>query len=197
MAEIIHRGSYTLTEWRNARQIEELPSSRQQTHQDRVRWQRPPNSFVKYNVDASFSEHYNRVGIGMCLRDEFGMFIGAKTIWLQPIMSVDIGEALRLQAAMEWVRELEFKKVICCLDSKGVVDSLNSQVRDDTKLGSILARCRVNLSGFCNNSYVEFSTREANMVAHELAKVAIYNASSHLYFDILDCIDPLIFNEMN
>jgi len=35
------------------------------------------------------------------------------------------------------------------------------------------------------------------MIAHELAKTAIYNVSSHLYFDIPDCIDPLIFNEMN
>jgi len=119
-------GVTCLIEWRNARQIGELPSSRQQTHQDRVRWKRPPNSFVKCNVDASFSEHYSRVGIEMCLRDELGMFIGAKTIWLQPIMPVDIGEALGLLAAMEWVRELEFKKVIFCLDSKGVVDSLNS-----------------------------------------------------------------------
>jgi len=67
-----------------------------------VRRQRPPNSFVKCNIDASFSEHYNRVGIGTCLRDELGMFIGAKTIWLQLIVPVDIGEALRLLAAMEW-----------------------------------------------------------------------------------------------
>jgi hypothetical protein len=78
-----------------------------------------------------------------------------------------------------------------------VVDSLNSQVRDDTELGSILARCRVHLFSICNNSYVKFSRREANMVAHELAKAAVYNDSSHLYFDIPDCINPLIFNEMN
>ncbi|AET04041.1 hypothetical protein MTR_8g079540 [Medicago truncatula] len=111
---------------------EELPSSWQQTHQDRVRWQQPPNSFVKCNVDASFSEHYNRVGIGMCLRDEFCMFVGAKMIWLQPIMLVDTGEALGLLAALEWARELEFKKIIFCLNSKGVVASCNSHVRDDT-----------------------------------------------------------------
>jgi len=37
---------------------------------------------------------------------------------------------------------------------------------------------------------------EANMVGHNLAKVAIYNTSSQLYFDIPPCIDSLIFNEM-
>lgn len=95
--------------------------------------------------------------VGTRLRDEFDMFMGAKTIWLQPIMSIDKGEALELLAVMEWVRELEFKKVIVCLDSKVVVDSFNTHVRDDTELGSILARCRVNLSDIRNNSYVEFS----------------------------------------
>jgi len=41
----------------------------------------------------------------------FDMFMGAKTIWLQQIMSIDKGEALEL-LAMEWVRELEFKKLL-------------------------------------------------------------------------------------
>ncbi|AES72451.1 hypothetical protein MTR_3g090920 [Medicago truncatula] len=109
------------------------------------------------------------------------MFMGAKTIWLQPIMSIDKGEALELLAAMKWVRELEFKKIIVY----------------DAELGSILARCRVNLSDIRNNSYVDFSKRDANMIAHNLAKATIYNDNSHLYFDIYDCIIPLNFNEMN
>lgn len=33
--------------------------------------------------------------------------------------------------------------------------------------------------------------RESNMAAH------IYNVSSHLYFNIPACIDPLIFNEID
>jgi len=59
-------------------------------------WQRPPNSFVKCNVDASFSRYHNRMGVKTCLRDEFDIFMRAKTIWLQPIMSANIGEALGL-----------------------------------------------------------------------------------------------------
>jgi hypothetical protein len=57
-------------------------------------WQRPPPGFVKCNVDASFSKPLNKVGIGMCLRDEFGMYMGAKTMWFQPLMDVRIGEAV-------------------------------------------------------------------------------------------------------
>jgi hypothetical protein len=35
------------------------------------------------------------------------------------------------------------------------------------------------------------------MVVHNLAKTAIHNASSYLYFVIPHCIDSLILNEMN
>jgi hypothetical protein len=99
----------------------------------------------------------------MSLRDKFGMFMLAKTTWLQLIMIVEIGEALGLLAAMDWVNKLVFERVIFCLDSKAVVDSFISGARDNTELGSILARCRVSLSDICNNSNVELSEREANM----------------------------------
>ncbi|PNY12478.1 ribonuclease H, partial [Trifolium pratense] len=127
-AEIIHIGSSLLSEWRNARRIEEQTSLIARTNRDSLKWKRPPHGFFKCNVDGSFSEYHNRVGIGMCLRDEFGMFVGAKIIWLHQIMSVVIGEASGLLAATEWVKELEFEKVIFCMDSKVVVDSLNSHV---------------------------------------------------------------------
>lgn len=51
-----------------------------------VRWIKPPLGFVKCKVDASFSLDTNQVGIGMCLRDEEGTFVGAKSfislVWL-------------------------------------------------------------------------------------------------------------------
>lgn len=37
----------------------------------------------------------------MCLRDEFDMPMEDKNIWLQPIMSADIREALGLLEAMQ------------------------------------------------------------------------------------------------
>jgi len=65
MEEIIHRGNCILTKWWNARQIEERSSSRQQSHQDRLSWQRPPNSFVKCDDDTSFTEYHNTLGVGI------------------------------------------------------------------------------------------------------------------------------------
>jgi len=47
------------------------------------------------------------------------------------------------------------------------------------------------------NSHAEFSKREANVVAHHLAKAIIYSASSQVYFDIPTCIYSSLFNEMS
>jgi hypothetical protein len=41
------------------------------------------------------------VRIGICLRDGCGMFLGAKTMWLELVMSVTIGEALGLLVAID------------------------------------------------------------------------------------------------
>jgi len=46
-----------------------------------VSWQKPASGRLKCNVDASFSEALNCVGFGLCIRDENGNFIKAKTLW--------------------------------------------------------------------------------------------------------------------
>ncbi|AES96841.1 hypothetical protein MTR_5g042170 [Medicago truncatula] len=43
-------------------------------------WQRPQQVRLKYNVDASFSQAGNRTCIGMCVRDDDGAFVLAKTM---------------------------------------------------------------------------------------------------------------------
>jgi hypothetical protein len=40
-----------------------------------------PHPLIMSNViDSPFSEQFNKVGIGLCLRDEFGMFMGANAL---------------------------------------------------------------------------------------------------------------------
>jgi len=62
---------------------------------------------MKCNIDASFPNHDNRVGIGTCIRDDEGTFVLAKTKWFKPKCDVHIGEALGLLSALYWVHELQ------------------------------------------------------------------------------------------
>jgi len=75
-------------------------------NRDRIKWQCPSQNSIKCNVDAPFSEYHNTVRIGICLRDGCGMFLGEKSMWLEPVMSVAIGEVLGLLVAIDWVEEL-------------------------------------------------------------------------------------------
>jgi len=55
--------------------------------------------------------------------------------------------------------------------------------------------CRQLFDNSFQNSHVEFNRRQANGVAHELARVAPSNASSHVYDNVPSCISFLIDNE--
>jgi hypothetical protein len=59
-------------------------------------WQPPSIGRFKCNVDAAFSEKFQRTGIGICLRDDSGTFVLAKVMHFDYLCLVDVGEALRL-----------------------------------------------------------------------------------------------------
>jgi hypothetical protein len=46
------------------------------------------------------------------------------------------------------------------------------------------------------NSRVEFNRRQANEVAHALARVVPYSASPTIYIDVPPCIERFIVNDM-
>ncbi|KAK2375403.1 hypothetical protein QL285_076294 [Trifolium repens] len=65
--------------------------------------------------------------LGMCIRDDEGRFVLAKTIWKSPICNVDLGEALSLLYAIRWVQELQLVNVDFAMDSKTVVDQFHAK----------------------------------------------------------------------
>jgi hypothetical protein len=139
-------------------------------HQDLTKWQYPPHNFINFikcNIDVSFSTDHNWVEIGVCLCGEFGMLMGAKTLWLQQILRWTWRSLGHFSINGEGLG-ISFRASSVLLRLK-VVDSFNSGVRDDTKLGSILTSCRALLLFLCNNSYRVFK-RDTNKVAHNHAK---------------------------
>ncbi|GAU43479.1 hypothetical protein TSUD_244010 [Trifolium subterraneum] len=106
-----------LQEWNTVRNIAATPVSNQQPDAACI-WRKPSAGHVKCNVDASFLRHNNKVGICICIRDDQGAFILAKTEWFSLKSEVHTGEALGLLAALNWVHELNLGPVEFELDSK-------------------------------------------------------------------------------
>jgi hypothetical protein len=191
---VFSRAVTNLNDWRA---VHIIRGDMREIHGDREhKWKKPINGRVKCKIDASFSPNLNRVGIGICIRDEFGIYALAKYDQYSPICDVRIGEALGLLSTLKWVYDLNLGPVDFELDSKLVVDNFHSNKQDVTEFGEIIAHCRRLFSLFYNNSSVEFTRRQANEVAHRLSKAATYVASPQTLVDIPNCIEHLLINEM-
>jgi hypothetical protein len=75
--------------------------SAQQPPVPSVSWQRPSRDRFKCNVDAGFSTSKNRTGIDICVRDDDGAYVLAKTVSFDVVHPVRVGEALCLYHALE------------------------------------------------------------------------------------------------
>jgi len=161
-----------------------------------VRWKAPAQGHMKYNIDAAFSELRNRTGISICLRDEGGVFVLAKTISFVGVYSVDIGEALGLYHTLQWMSDMQLDNIDFEVDSESTRDAIYSGREDISELGNIITGSWSLLSSKFNNSRVEFGRRQANVVAHTLAGETTFLASPIVYFHIPFCVETLIINEM-
>ena len=169
-----------LASWENAQHLK-TTTSISQTSKQNVSWVKPSPGRYKCNVDASFCKATNIVGIGMCIRDDEGAFVLARTEWFSPIVDVDIGEAIGLLKAMEWTRDLHLLNVDFEVESKTVVDSIYGKQIGVSDFSVITNNCVHLLCTDLINSNVSFIRRQANEVAHSLAKAALLEASFRIH----------------
>ena len=137
---VLERAKVPLEDWRAAKSYQQQPS-RAQNIDDTSKWTKPAIGQFKCNIDASFAKHLNKVGIGMCIRDDTSAFVLAKTEWFSPIYEVHIREGLALLSALEWVHELNLGPMDFEMDAKKVVDSFLSTKHDVTGFGNIIQNC--------------------------------------------------------
>jgi len=138
---ICARAGFLITSWKNAQTIRHHIPQHPATPND-LKWIKPSPRIFKCNVDAAFSQARKRVGIGVCIRDDEGRYVLAKTEWMTPLLDVDLGEALGLLSAMYWVRDLQLGIVDFELDSKTVVDSLYDSKSGVSNFSAVINDCR-------------------------------------------------------
>lgn len=84
------------------------------------------------NIDASFSTSLNRVRLGMCLGDDSGDFALATKDWFASLCDIGVVEVVGIRTTLVWVLDLQFDNVDFALDSKRVVDYVNSDIDDSS-----------------------------------------------------------------
>ncbi|GAU32086.1 hypothetical protein TSUD_53540 [Trifolium subterraneum] len=181
--------------WHNLHKLQSNNVSRT-TEADLVRWEKPALDWVKCNVDAAFVSGSGRTSVGLCFRDNSGHFMAGMTQWQQTMISSVEGEACALLLAMEEARHRGLDRVQFESDSKVLIEAIHMQRRGNSEFLSIVHDILSLMSSFINFE-VKFVRRQANLVAHTLARATNSWANFHRFENILFCIEHLIFNEMH
>jgi ribonuclease HI len=183
--------------WEEWHSVQHLQSGRhvpvQQQHV--LRWQKPSDGWLKCNVDAAFHSEQNRTSVGWCLRDHQGMFVRAGTSWVEGTCSVIEGEAMALLTALRELEEQGFSQVIIETDSQSLVTVIPHIHVGNSEFSAIV--CQIKNTMLLNPNFkVRFVKRQANIVAHSLARAAISWPRRYLFDSLPLCIATYLHNEM-
>jgi ribonuclease HI len=189
-----YKSKHLWDEWAAVQQLQQAtPTHIQQ--QQHIRWEKPMFGWYKCNVDAAFHKNLNKTSTGWCLHDHIGRFVMAETTWIDGSCSIVEGESIALLEALKVMGQRGYSHVIFETDSKNVVDAIYHFRGGVSEFSSFVSNINSLLS--CNQNFmVKFVKRQANMVAHTLARAAI-SWSRRCTFETLPlCITPLLNNEM-
>ena len=160
-----------------------------------VLWAKPPPPFLKCNVDCALFNNNSVAGYGLCFCNSTVHFIdGMSNFSHCSLMPVE-AEAWGLLEAIKFVFAKDMSSVIFKSDCKVIVDIVNSSHMPQNELGDILSNCK-DLLSIHTSFIVNHVRRQANEVAHSIARASLSNPSPHVFYDVPSHLYSLIFNKM-
>jgi ribonuclease HI len=188
------KAKYMWEEWSAVQQCQQPRLTAVQQQHDRT-WQQPPRGWYKCNVDAGFFDDLHKTSAGWCLRDYTGSFVMAGTLWNEGNWSTIEGESFALLEAMRAMVNRGITHVIFESDSKIVVDAIHTSRDGVSEFSSLI--CNIKNTLLSNSNFVvKFVRRQANMVAHSLARAAISRPRRDVIDILPTCIATLLYNEI-
>jgi len=157
-------------------------------------WEKPLLTVVKCNVDYALFN--NNSIMGYCFRDSMGHFLLDMSNYEFLRVTPSEAEATGLLEAVKLAIARGMQSVIFESDCKIVVDVVNSSANPHNELGDIIFYCKQLLSLHAN-FYVRFVRRQANKVAHNIARASLSHPSPHIFSDVPSSLNTLLLNDMN
>jgi ribonuclease HI len=145
--------------------------SKHDTVNNAIRWQPPPNAWVKINVDGSFNPSSTTGSTGCIARDHDGHFLAARSRWNNYAQNALITEALACRDGIELAKSLGVQQVIIETDCQNIVNHWNNRRNERSEIMGILHQVQTHASQLAGCS-LQFTRRETNYAAHLCAKQA-------------------------
>jgi ribonuclease HI len=158
-------------------------------------WAKLSTEWIKCNVDCALFEVGGQFGVGICFRDNLGHLLQDHSLTFPYVATTAKCVATALQQAIQIALDKGLNRVIFETDCQVVANVVLSNNLYVNELGSLLSTCRTLLAS--NASYtLAFIRRQANRVAHSLARASILHASPSIFYHPPYCIHSLIMDEM-
>lgn len=124
-------------------------------------------------------------------RDANGVFLTSCTTLISGVPLVRECDAFALRDAILGAIEISFQQVIFETDSKLVADVIHSSHEDLSEFGDIISRCHTLLHQ--HDSYsIRFVKKQANEVAHALAKELRFSPCPSFHYDLPSYLIPVM-----
>jgi ribonuclease HI len=141
-------------------------------------WKKPSEDFVKIDVDVSFSEE---TGTGVVIRDHTGGVIAMAQRYLAHVGDAPMAEAYALLDGLRLAEQVGCNRIIVNSDCMQVVNTFRDGF-SATSATAIYDDCFSIWMSFSLKT-IEHCNRDANQVAHELAKFTFVNRSTCIWAD--------------
>jgi ribonuclease HI len=132
---------------------------------------------------------------GFCFRDSSGNLLFGKSDFKLLSATVLEDEAIGLLESLKMAISKDLCHIAFETDSKLLVDLLGNTNILLNEIGDVVSECKTLL--LSNPDYVvSFARRQANSVAHNIARTALSNPSPHVFYDVRTTLYSLFMNEM-
>ena len=111
-----------------------------------VLWQKPPEKWLKCNVDAAIFKSKNHIGLGCVVRDDAGCFVAARSHYMVGQPDLKLAKALSFHEALSWIKNQGNSQIIIECDAMTVISALQSSYSDMSMFGMIIKDCKAILS---------------------------------------------------
>lgn len=167
-----HMAMNLMTDWTNARAKEEQHSERSAVQKQT--WCKPPEGWVKVNIDAACYPECDYITVGCVMRDECGMFLRARSNVISGVRTPLEAEALSMREALSWIKGWRTIKCVFESDSKLVIDAFQAP-KGRSLFDTIIEDC-IEFIKHYDEVLLAFVPRSVNSVVHEIVR-ATYSSS--------------------
>lgn len=152
-------------------------------------WSSPPEGTLLMNTDAAFDSSLNNGSTGVVIRDDKGGVVAAANHYLNHVVDAQMAEAYALKHGLELAQSLGMNRIQIQTDCLEVVETMKDGGFSANSAAAIYDEVCSTWRDFVDIS-INHADREANMVAHYLARQAFDFKSSCIWID--ECPDFLL-----